>query len=226
MEEPYNKEKINLIEEEEEEQVKKAHKKLFDQQVKTLIKNSYPQAADMTEDQFLEYIKPLREKISKIAKVENGYIPFLIVIPKQFVSISKQMSLVKLYDKSGLIELDHNTLQNARRVKILNTPYLIFDVEDGALRQNISPKTCRRQFAKEGRYGLTVEEGIALVTHFPQILENHFIDLPGSHCGFPDSHSAGVPHLWLTTKNGPKVACGPADNRSQFWGSASCGSRG
>jgi hypothetical protein len=53
-------------------------------------------------------------------------------------------------------------------------------VETGYAMKNITPKKCLKIFTDQGRFPLTVDEGIALISHFPEVLESHWIDLPGS----------------------------------------------
>jgi hypothetical protein len=46
--------------------------------------------------------------------------------------------------------------------------------------KDTTPKKCVKTFNDEGRFALTVDEGIALICHFPEVLKSHWIDLPGS----------------------------------------------
>ena len=136
----------------------------FDQQVKTLLDKSYPEAAGMEKDQFLGYVNPLRDKFE---------IGDIIAIPERIVSIPKQMSMVKLNGKTGYTYLNLGVLTQADGVGTPNTPYLIRDVENGAATRNTSPDNCVKQFKKQGRFGFVTEEGIAIVTHAPETLNDH-----------------------------------------------------
>ena len=182
----------------------------FDQQVKTLLDKSYPEAAGMEKDQFLGYVNPLRDKFE---------IGDIIVIPERIVSIPKQMSMVKLNGKTGYTYLNLGVLTQAEGVETPNAPYLIRDVENGAAMRNTSPDNCVKQFKKQGRFGLTTEEGIAIVTHKPETLNDHYINLPGSRYD-----SDFVPFLWLDGGR-PGLGYFWADGAYSLWGTASCGSR-
>jgi hypothetical protein len=70
--------------------------------------------------------------------------------------------------------------ENAEGVSTPDKPYLLLDVETGYAMKNITPKKCVKTFNDEGRFPLTVDEGIALICHFPEVLESHWVDLPGS----------------------------------------------
>jgi hypothetical protein len=182
----------------------------FDGQIKTLIDKGYPEAAGMEKDQFLGYMNPLRDKFE---------IGDIIVIPERIVSIPKQMSLVKLNGKTGYTYLNLGVLRQADGVETPNVPYLIRDVENGAAMRNTSSDNCVKQFEKQGRFGLVTEEGIAIVTHKPETLNDHYIDLPGSRYD-----SGNVPLLWLHGGR-PRLCFGWAAGADSEWGSASCGSR-
>lgn len=196
---------------ENKEAKNREHLNAFDQQMKTLLDKGYPEAAGMEKSQFLEYVNPLRDKFK---------IGDLIVIPERIVSIPKQMSMVKLNDKTGYTHLNLGVLTQADGVETPNVPYLIRDVENGSAYRNTSPYNCVKQFKKQERFELTAEEGIAIVTHKPETLNDHYIDLPGSRYG-----SDGVPGLWLSGSRQPMLRSGWADCTHLWWGSASCGSR-
>ena len=188
--------------------------KTFDGQVKTLIDKGYPEAAGIYKDWFLEeYVNPLRYKF------ETGDIIF---IPERIVSIHKQMSLVKLKNKTGYNTpcINLGMLQQADGVETPNVPYLIHDIENGVATKNISFSNCVKLFKKQGRFGLVPEEGIAIVTHKPEMLNNHrYIYLLGSRVV-----SGRVPGLYLND-DGLELGYVWPDSTNSKWGSASCGSR-
>lgn len=178
------------------------------QQVKTLLDKGYSEAAGMKKSRFLEYVDsiPLRDKFE---------IGDLVVIPERIVPIHKQMQMLMASETY----LDLGMLTQADGVETPNIPYLIRDVEDGAAMRNTSPDNCVKQFNEQGRFGLTIEEGIAIITHKPETLNNHYIDLPGFRYG-----SRWVPDLWLDNGR-PELSYGRTDFPRPLHGSASCGSR-
>jgi len=192
---------------------------LFDQQVRTLLWQGCPDAAGMKEEQFLRCVEPLGREISEIGQVPDGYIPFLIVIPDRFVPLRKQMAMLRRNGGAPSVSLNPDALKNAEGVVTKPVPYLIFDVESGAATRGAAPGECVKRFRQEGRCGLTVEEGMALVTHFPETLGNHYIDLPGSRY-----YSDRVPDLWLCDSE-PMLSFSWVDLANALWGSASCGRR-
>jgi hypothetical protein len=155
----------------------------FDQQVKTLLKKDYAEAADLKKNEFLDYLHPLR----KIFQPGD-----LIVVNKQLVSLPMQMAMIKLDGKTGYAYIDFSLLGNVAGVETTTLPYLIRDLEDGSALQNCSLDYCLERFAKQNRSGLTAEKGIALITQKPEILKSYKINLLGSRCGL-----SYIPCLWL-----------------------------
>jgi hypothetical protein len=76
-----------------------------------------------------------------------------------------------------------------------------------------------KQIKKEERSPLTAEEGVAIITQYPEILKDHYMDLCGSRHGVD-----GVAFLWLYGGK-PGLDWDWANVSDAKWGSASCGSR-
>ena len=94
----------------------------------------------------------------------------------------------------------------------------ITDIDNGKSMCNISPSAARDKFAKEGRRGLTIREGLALIRHDPKILKSHYLDLVGSRY-----ESRYTPSLYLRGGK-PKLHAFWHDNANPGWGAPSCGS--
>jgi len=81
----------------------------FELQVKNLVEKGCPEAAGISLGQFLDHIEPLKEKLGSVPEsgldIEQGYIPFVIVIKSELVSIEKAMSMVEHNSKSGFISM-------------------------------------------------------------------------------------------------------------------------
>lgn len=148
--------------------------KTFNQQIEELLARGYSGAAGLSRDEFLNRFAPLR----KIFQPGD-----LIVVGKQLVSLPMQMAMTELNGKTGYTYLDLNSLANIEETGIATLPYLIRDPENGSALKNCSLDYCLEQFAKQKRSGLTAEEGIALITHEPEMMENCKINLLGSRCG-------------------------------------------
>ena len=92
----------------------------------------------------------------------------------------------------------------------------IKNVEDGKEMLNVSPKDAKDKFAKEGRRGLCIHEGLALLRANKNLLKDHYVDLVGSRCGAERS-----PSLCLSV-DGPSLHSYWGGNAVPYWGAASC----
>ena len=122
--------------------------------------------------------------------------------------------------KKGYTGLNLSEFKTAEGVEIPESlAYLVVDVENGKAMLGKSADEAVKQFKKEGRSPLTAEEGIAIITQYPEILKDHYMHLPGSRRG-----GDIVANLWLIGGM-PWLGWGWADHSGAGWGSASCGSR-
>ena len=163
-----------------------ALEKLFAEQAQRIIARKFHINANLRESEFTHrYLTPLEQLLRKYElKTERreNRIPICIVIPHNIVPLSYQLHCIResLHEKPLEHIMKPEWFENAKGVSTPNLPYLLLDVETGYAMRNIPPKKCVEAFTKEGRFPLTIDEGLALVTHFPEVLESHWIDLPGS----------------------------------------------
>jgi hypothetical protein len=159
---------------------------LFAKQVSTITERKFHISTGLSESDFVNrYIMPLNQLLvenDKDIKIEESHIPILIVVPDTVVPLSYQLERIR--QNLNDIQLEHiikpEWFENAKGVSTPDKPYLILDVETGYTMKNTTPKKCVKTFNDEGRFALTVDEGIALISHFPEVLESHWVDLPGS----------------------------------------------
>ena len=105
------------------------------------------------------------------------------------------------------------------------TAYRRVDVNTGRETLNVTPDSALAEITRAGRspltLGDTLEEGIALVTHFPEVLKAHnCFSLLGSRGG-----DRRVPALWVMKGGAPRLGWCWAGNPYTWLGSASCGTR-
>jgi hypothetical protein len=159
---------------------------LFYQQIKTIIEKKFHVPTGLSESDFINrHIMPLKQLLvenGKHTKSVESRIPILVVVPHTIVPLSYQLERIR--ESIDDIQLEHlikpEWFDNAKGVSTPDKPYFLVDVETGYAMKNITPKKCVQSFRDEGRFALTVDEGIALISHFPEVLESHWIDLPGS----------------------------------------------
>jgi uncharacterized protein DUF5701 len=99
-------------------------------------------------------------------------------------------------------------------------PYVLEDVDTGGELLNVTPDDALPRILAAGRSPLTIEEGLALLDHDPELLRTHnAFSLLASRCG-----DRRVPALW-TSKGRPRLGWCWAGNPHTWLGSASCGRR-
>jgi len=93
----------------------------------------------------------------------------------------------------------------------------IYDIETGEEMLGKSPEQCEKEFKKQGRRGLNIYEGLAIIRKCPNILKKHYIDLVGSRYEQGDE----VPNVYLLADE-PRLSSDGIGNSDDEWGSASC----
>ena len=149
-----------------------AEPQLFYKQLNRIIERKFHIVANLSEGDFIDhYIMPLKELIIE-SHIETDFrenrIPLLIVVPHNIVPLSYQLdSLREIIDEKPLeYIIKPEWFENAQGVSTPDKPYLLLDVETGYAMKNITPKKCVETFKREGRFALTIDEGLALITHF------------------------------------------------------------
>jgi hypothetical protein len=158
------------------------------------------------------------EVITKASEMSigEGNIPFLPVIPRNYLGIHASILMVKYGDKAGYTNLNPNEITD--KVKTPKLPYFVLNVEDGKATLGKKVKDATKLIKKQGRLILTDIEVIAIGI-LTNVLSHHNVDAAGSRYrsnNCPDLHKhGGVPVLGydgLDTSDGQ-------------WGSASCSAR-
>jgi hypothetical protein len=171
----------------------------FEQQVATLINKGYPGAAGMTGDRFAECLKPLNDQY-----VAGD----LIVIPEQMVSLLQQISRVMLNGRNSWLDFDPRAIQNITGLRTPSVPYLIkYDWHTHTImrKPRDSHNTRLINWLKKmlGHFQLTAQEGTALATHYPLIIQNSSLFFGGSRYGM-----YGVPVIFQDyTYGGLRLQC-------------------
>jgi hypothetical protein len=211
--------------------LKEAEAKLhqeFDRQVENLVQKGYSKVAGIEAEALIKQIEPLKERISRLATLEEetkaGHIPFVIVVKNDLVAAEQAIQLVELKGKQGLAVIDADDIKGFKPIEGVNIPnhmaYLLVDIDTGKETLNITPDEAMKIIEKRNRSPLTIDEGIALITHYPEILKRHnCFSLLGSRCG-----DRRVTALWIS-EGRPKLGWCWAGNPHTWLGSASCGSR-
>lgn len=205
-------------------------KKEFNRQVNILLELDYPTLAGITRDEFLQLLDPLKNKVTQLEvsdlDIENGKIPFVIVVKNELVPSEKSMSLVSKDGIHGVTILRPHTSQNFMTVESITLPdtavYVLVDIDRGKKTINVPPNEALKQIESDNRSPLTIDEGIALVTHYPDFLiKNNCFSLLASRTG----KDQRVPAIWINGKKEPNLGWCWDGNPHTWLGSASCGKR-
>ncbi|MFJ2741506.1 DUF5701 family protein [Streptomyces sp. NPDC087440] len=205
----------------------------FDRQVQTLLSQGYAPLAGRTEAEFRELVEPLRAQVTKraepMAAPTAERVPFLLVVTRELVAVEESLPLTTLAGKTkpGVIEwtFKPGELEQFVTVKESGAPdspvYVVFDVERGEEFCSAVPLDAMAALKSRARTGLTLEEGIALLTQFPETLaKNKCYSLSGSR----REKDKRVPALWIS-KGAPKLGWCWQGNPHTWLGMASAGER-
>ncbi len=197
----------------------------FERQVENLLAKGYPALAGLREDEFLRRVMPLASVLPVDGLGEaSRRTAFAVVVRSDLVPCREAIGLVELDGRPGFTQMDADDLERFTPVPEIARPpgfaHLVTDVDTGRSTLNVTPDEAFELIAAEGRLPLTIDEGIALVTHHPELLETgNSFSLLGSRCG-----DRRVTAIWLSKKR-PRLGWCWAGNPHTWLGSASCASR-
>lgn len=217
----------------------------FRRQVEGLVERGYPELLGVGAGAFRTALEPLIDRVPRDADdadgagdagdacgaggersldPENGTAPFVLVINSKAAPARSILPLVERKGKSAIEKLYPIEPEQFRPIDALDLPggiaYLLLDIDRGRDTLNVTPNDALDSIQAGGRSPLTIEEGIALLTHYPDFLQpNNCFMLLGSRCG-----DKRVPAFWLS-EGRPKLGWCWAGNPHTWLGSASGGGR-
>lgn len=211
----------------------------FQDQVDRLVTLGYPALAGLTEPAFRELLEPLRAAADKLDHQDPGdrpdtgpsRVPYVVVLTREVVPPEQTVPLLRLRgpkgpgSKPGVVDRNHaeGDLAGYHPIEASTPPgaaYLLVDVERGEEFCNVRPEDATAVVLGRGRSPLTIDEGIALVTQFPAMLEkNKCFMLAGSR-----RHDRRVPALWIS-EQAPKLGWCWDGNPHTWLGLASAAGR-
>jgi hypothetical protein len=198
---------------------------LFDTQLEALVLKGYPALLGQTADAFRTKLEGLRPHIATLEptdiNLETGKLPFAIVVG---VSPAEAFARLQYNGKPGVLSLYPASLEEFHTRPDVTIPegeaYLLTGIDRGAATLNVTPETALETICSQGRSPLTVLEGIAVLTQYPQFLQkNNCFSLLASRRG-----DQRVPALWISGHQAKLGWCW--DRNPHTWlGSASCAAR-
>lgn len=199
----------------------------FERQAAGLLARGYAKAAGISEQAFLQYVSPLRVRLEQMAvsgHPEDGRLPFVIVVRSDLVPTEDAMPMVVRDGKQGFIGMRPVAPGSFKAIEEVSIPesmlYLLLDIDRGTETLNMTPDQAMDVFRRTGRSPLTIDEGVAILTHYPEFLrKNNCFSLVASR-----GTDRRVPALWLSDHR-PRLGWCWAGAPHTWLGSASCGSR-
>lgn len=201
--------------------------KSFEEQIERLVCLGYPGMMGCSTKEFRQRLSGLRAHLpagDRGLDVQDGTIGFVLVINSAAAPVENTLPLVERDGRAAIERLFPRAPAYFRPVAGLPIPcghaYLLLDVDRGNETLNAVPSEAHAQLTGAGRFPLTIEEGVAVVTQFPEFLQpNRCFMMLGSRGG-----DKRVPALWLSAKH-PKLGWCWEGNPHTWLGFASCRAR-
>ena len=196
----------------------------FDRQVDTLVSKGYPQHAGMSEEAFRSHLEPLATLAPAPLTTAADRIPFVIVVTTALVPTSDAVAAIDWRGRSGFTHLAADELARFQPIEDIDVPeslaYLALDLDTGRDTLNLPPNDAMKWIVGAGRSPITIDEGVAMLTHFPDLLRTHnCFSMLGSRCG-----DRRVTAFWISAGN-PRLGWCWAGAPHTWLGSATCGGR-
>ena len=149
----------------------------FDRQLEDTARLGYPQIAD-------DELEPLRLRLAELPRASATEIPFVIVLNRALLPAEVSMPLVEQDGRPGIVDmnpLDPGAFSTIDGLELPASPaYLMADVDTGEETLNVTPDAALPLITAQGRSPLTIEEGIAVLTHHPGLRSRNAFSLLGS----------------------------------------------
>ena len=203
-------------------------------QTDRLVELGYPGLAGLDEAAFRDVVAPLEAALPAVllrdlpGKDGPGTMPFVLVVTRDLVRPEDAVPLLRLAGgaKPGVLDRNHGAdgLGGYHPLPDLEVPaataYLLLGIDRGEEFCGVRPADALPVIRGRGRTPLTIDEGIAVVTHAPHLLEkNKCFMLSGSR-----RDDRRVPALWISER-APKLGWCWDGNPHTWLGVASAAGR-
>lgn len=210
----------------------------FERQLDTLVARGYPWLAGMTDEVFRARLAPLADRLGELPQEVAGLppagevdgdgwlrrVPFVLVAGRDLVDPEHAAARVVRRGRELIVSmLDAGAFAAFRSIEQVAPPegaYLLVGADTGVETRNDPPDVALPKIVAQGRSPLTLEEGIAFLTHHPEaVATNAGFSLVGSR-----RDDRRVTAMWVS-RGAPKLGWCFAGAPHTWLGSASCAGR-
>lgn len=160
--------------------------------------------------------------LERVERLNLGDPDALLVIPFNIIPFEKQLEAVDLgSSKKAYTFLDPKLLIDLQqKMKLPQVPYLLMGIEDGTAMLGKSPEEASKLLFEQRRRPMTVNQGLSLVLHRPEILSHHNIHLSGSGIRDAETREVFAPDFYVYAGR-LKMKRDAADDADPRWGTPS-----
>lgn len=200
----------------------------YDRQVSNLVSRGYPAICGQTVGAFVAHTETLKRQLAHLSiRDKSGNIPFIIVVKQELVPLESAMPLVNINGEAGVVNMVPVSPTDFSPIAGLEIPtnamYLLENVDTGRNTLSIRPEDALKMILADSRSPLTIDEGVALVVQYPQVLTDkstyNCIQMPGSR-----RKDQRIPSLWISYGK-PRLGWCWDRNKHTWLGCASCSRR-
>ncbi len=204
--------------------------RILDIQISRLIDLGYPKLAGIDGEALRRSAHALLLALEPLkfpdVDHEKGTLPFVLIVKTPHTSAELRMQLVEKDGKHGTTVLRPLNSEDFRTIDSVSVPdspmYILADIDRGRKTLNVPPEQAFASITAGGRSPLTIDEGIAVITQYPEFLmKNNCFSLLASRTGTDKR----VPAIWINAKKEPNLGWCWNGNPHTWLGSASCATR-
>ena len=195
----------------------------LDRQTQTLLDRGYPRLAGLDDLAFRAYVDPLHDLLHALPVPAADHYPFVVVVTAALVPTVPAVERFDVRGKAGWTDM-HDELAGFRPIEGVDVPeaavYLLADVSTGSETLGVRPNDALPMIREAHRTPLTIDEGVALVTQFPDVFaRRNAFQAVGSR-----TDNKRIPSFWVS-KGAPRLGWCWAGNPHTWLGSASAALR-
>jgi hypothetical protein len=149
----------------------------LDRQLAT-IQERYGDLAGVDRERLTSSVEKLYGLLPDVAAgtPAHEHLPFVVVVRSTLVPTVAAVERVEVRGKAGWTDMA-DELDDYRPIEGVDVPvadaYLLVDVSTGPETLDVTPADALPRITASGRTPLTIDEGVALLTHHPDVLSAH-----------------------------------------------------